>query len=217
MKISRIAIGTAGAVGLLLSALAARAEGFYFNVGAGTALAEQVELNNFFGPTPGVKLETHPGFRLAAAGGYNFNRYVGAELETGLIYNRVKGFVGGGNFDAALAHVPMMANVVFRCDRPESRWVPYCGAGAGGDVSQVGLRNVTVNAVRADGTDSTSVFAWQAFAGLRYRFNQHMSVGAGYRFFSARGASWDFGGPADSIRTGEARVHSILGEFSMKF
>ncbi len=217
MNIRFPAILAACAVCALASPSAGRSQGFYFNANAGGALADRVDLNGFFGPTPGVKLELHPGFRIGAAGGYNFNQYIGAELETGFIYNRVKGIVGGGNFDAALAHVPMMANVVFRCDRADCRWVPYFGAGAGGDVSQIGLRNVTMNAVTADGTDSTSVFAWQAFAGLRYRFSQNMSIGAGYKFFAARSAGWDFGGPADSIRTGEARIHSFLGEFNFKF
>lgn len=215
MKIRLLAILSVCAV--LALPITGRGEGFYFNAATGTALAERVDLNGFFGPTPGVKLELHPGFRIGVAGGYNFNQYVGAEFETGLIYNRVKGIVAGGNFDAALVHVPMMANVVFRCDRTNSHWVPYFGAGAGVDVSEIGLRNVTFNAVRADGIDSTVAFGWQAFAGLRYRISQKMSLGAGYKFYAARKAGWDFGGPADSIQTGAARIHNIVGEFNLKF
>jgi opacity protein-like surface antigen len=196
--------------GLLLAGRANAAQGFYFNAGAGVALAEDVKLKEFFGPA-GNHLDFDPGVRFTASGGYNFNDFVGLEGETGWIYNDIQ------HVDASLSHVPMMANVVFRYDRPDCKLVPYAGAGLGGDVSIIWLDHVTGNGVIADGSEGALQFAWQAFAGVRYRFNPAMSIGAGYRYYSVEGASWDFAGFDNSIRVGRANVHSILVEFNMKF
>ena len=95
--------------------------------------------------------------------------------------------------------------------------MPYAGVGGGGDLSVITLNNVTGNGYIADGSEATTAFAWQAFAGLRYRFNRQMSIGAGYKYYSVDAASWDFAGFHDSIRIGHANSHSVLVEFNMKF
>ena len=217
-------IGLTGVIGmgvLVMAALAmpARAadSGFYLDADAGVALADKVEIKTFFGPTPGTTVKFDPGIRFGVAGGYNFNRYIGAGFETGFIYNNIKSVNGGGSIDASLSHIPMMANVVIRYDQPDCKWVPYGGVGAGGDVSIIYLNNVEGNGVIADGADSTIVFAWQAFGGVRYKFNEKMSLGAGYKYYSASGASWDFADFSDSIKIGRANVHSLLVEFNLKF
>lgn len=194
-----------------------QSQGFYFNTDIGVALADEVKLNQYFGPTGGTKLDFDTGVRLSASGGFNFNPFLGIEAETGLIYNSVKGVVGGGGIDASLSHFPMMINAVVRYDQPRSKWVPYAGVGAGGDASVITLNNVGGNNIIADGSDTTIAFAWQAFAGLRYRLNRQMSVGAGYKYYSVDSASWDFAGFTDSIKIGRANVHSVLFEFNMKF
>lgn len=209
--------------GLCVMALttAAQNQGFYLNADLGAALADNVSVNQFLVPTPGAKFELDTGIRLGVAGGYNFNEYVGLELETGYIYNSVKGLVGGGpNIDASLAHVPFIFNVVFRCDRTNSNWVPYFGAGAGGDASVINLDNTVtpVPGVTIDGSDVNMVFAWQAFAGVRYKIAPNMSIGAGYKYYQADGGSWDVQYNGNSaIQFGQARVHSVLVEFNMKF
>lgn len=201
----------AGCVCLMAWPSLARSQGFYLNAEGGVALADQINLKRFFGPAGGTQLDFDTGARFGASGGWNFNPFVGIEGETGFIYNSFK------DVDASLSHVPMMANVVVRYDQPNCNWVPYAGVGAGGDVSIITLNNVFGNGVIADGSEATLEFAWQAFAGLRYRFNPNMSIGAGYKYYSVDGASWDFAGFNDSIRIGHANVHSVLVEFNMKF
>ncbi|MBC8002751.1 MAG: outer membrane beta-barrel protein, partial [Opitutaceae bacterium] len=119
-----------------------------------------------------------------------------------------------------LTHVPFIFNVVFRCDRTNSNWLPYIGAGAGCDASIINLDHTItpVPGVTVDGTDVSMVFAWQAFAGVRYRIDPNMSIGAGYKYYQAQGGSWDvqYSG-SNSIQFGQARVHGILVEFNMKF
>jgi opacity protein-like surface antigen len=196
----------------------AQGQGFYLNADMGVALGDDVKLRQFIVPLSGVDLELDPGVRVSVAGGYNFNDYVGVQLETGLIHHEVDGVNGAGNIDASVGHVPLLADVIFRYDKPDCRFVPYLGAGAGGDVSVIELDHVFApNGSRVDGSGSDLVFAWQVFAGARYRLNDAMSIGAGYKFFSADGASWEVRHTSGDIESGTARVHSFAVDFNLKF
>lgn len=220
MKTMLNSFALVGVCGLGLFALpqAGHSQGFYLNGGVGAALAENVNLHRFVVPTPGAKIKLNPGARLSVAGGYNINDYLGAEIETGFIVNEVKSVTGAGSIDAALGHSPLLANVVLRYDKPDCKWVHYVGAGAGGDVSVIALDHVRApNGTVVDGAGSTVVFAWQAFAGVRYKLTERISVGAGYKFFSADGASWDVRHTAGDIKADTARVHSLLVDFNFKF
>ncbi len=196
----------------------ARAQGFYADVDVGVALAENVDLKRFIVPTPGARIKLDPGARLSVAGGYNFCEYFGVQLETGFMANNVKSVTGAGNIDAALAHTPLLADVVLRYDKPDCKWVHYLGAGVGGDVSIIALDHVRApNGTVVDGSGSTAVFAWQAFAGVRYKFTDNISLGAGYKFFAADGASWDVRHTSGEISSDTARVHTLLVDFNFKF
>jgi opacity protein-like surface antigen len=125
---------------------------------------------------------------------------------------------GGGSLDASLSHVPLLANVIVRYDKPDCKWVPYAGVAVGGDASVIALDHVRApNGVVVDGSDSTLVFAWQVFGGVRYKFHPNMSIGAGYKFFSASSATWEVKRSSGDIETGTARVHSVGVDFSIKF
>lgn len=210
-------------VGLCAAGLAAStnigfSQGFYLNAGAGVAIAEDVDVENFgIAPPSGTKVEFDPGVRLSLAGGYNFNEYFGTELESGFLYNSVKRVGGVSDVDASLSHVPMLANLVFRCDRPDSNWVPFFGGGAGGDVSILTIDD----SAGLDGSEADFNFAWQAFAGLRYKLTENMSIGGSYKFYSVDKASWDVesGGStfSDAIRIGWANTHNVMIDFNLKF
>ena len=220
MKIISRSFVLLGACSIALFVLpqAGRGQGFYFNANAGVSFAEKVDLREFLVSTPGTKLEFDPGPRLALAGGYNFNSFIGVQLETGFIANNVKGVSGGGDIDAALAHVPILADVVLRYDKPDCKWVPYAGIGAGGGISTIGLDDVRApNGAVVDGSDSDFVFAWQAFAGVRYKFWNNMSIGAGYKYYYAGNATWDVENSSGDIKTGKAQVHSFGVDFTMTF
>jgi opacity protein-like surface antigen len=214
---SLVLVGSCG-FGLLGLAGAARSQNFYFNADAGVALADKVKLRQFLTPTPGAKIELDPGVRISAAGGYNVNSFFAVQAETGIIYNNIDGVTGGGNIDGSLAHVPLLVDAVLRYDKPDCKWVPYIGAGAGGDVSMIALDHVRApSGAVVDGTGSSLVFAWQGFAGARYKFADKMSIGGAYKFFWADGASWDVRRTSGEIRSGSAQVHSFVVDFNMSF
>jgi opacity protein-like surface antigen len=213
---SLVLVSVCGA-GLFAWANVSHGQNFYLDAHAGVSIADDVSLRRFLVPTPGAELELDPGPRLSVAGGYNFCEYFGVQLETGFIYNNIKN-LGGGDDDAGLAHVPLLADAVLRYDKPNCNWVPYAGAGLGGDLSVIAFDDVRApNGAVVDGSDSSLVFAWQAFAGLRYKINPNMSIGGGYKFYSAGGASWDVRRSSGDIKTGTARVHSFGVDFNMKF
>lgn len=197
----------------------AQGAGLYVDVDAGVALADKVDLKRFVLPTPGgTKMKFDPGARLSVAVGYNFNDYLGAQFDTGVIYNEVDSVSGAARIDASLSHVPLMADIVLRCDRPNSKWVPYIGIGAGGDVSMIALDHVRTGAGVIDGADSTIVFACQAFAGIRYKFTEKMSIGAAYKFYDVLDdASWNVEHARGDIKIGDAMVHSAVVDFTIAF
>jgi opacity protein-like surface antigen len=195
-----------------------RSQEFYLNANAGVSLANDVALHRFLVPTPGAKVKLDPGARLSVAGGYNINGYLGVQFETGCNYNSVKSISGRGDIDASLSHIPMLGDVVVRYDKADCKWVPYAGAGAGGDASSISLDHVRApNGQVVDNSATDVVFAWQAFAGVRYKFARNMSLGGGYKFFWADGASWDVRRSSGAIETGSARVHSFGADFTWKF
>ena len=205
-------------VSLFILTESAHSQGFYFNANGGVAFAQDVDLREFLVSTRGTELEFDPGVRVSVAGGYNFNPYIGVQLETGFIFNNVKGVSGGGDIDAVLSHVPLLANVVFRYDKPDCRWVPYLGAGVGGDASYIDLDDVRApNGAIVDGSEGDIVFAWQAFAGIRYKLFEHMSIGAGYKYFYAGNPTWEVSHSSGDIKAGSAQVHSFGLEFTLKF
>jgi opacity protein-like surface antigen len=217
MKTRCLSLGVVGGLALFAALGVARGQGFYVGANMGPAIGEDVDINRFVGPTPGLKFELNPGVRLSAVGGYNFNDFIGVQLETGFIYNDIDELNHGGNIDGALMHVPLLVNAVFRYDRPNCKWIPYVGIGAGGDVSETWLDNVRVGNVNVDGFGSDLVFAWQAFAGLRYRITENISVGGGYKYFWADGASWDVEHTSSDIESDKAVVHSFIVDFTWKF
>ena len=205
-------------LGLLALPQTGHSQGFYVDGGVGATLAEKVDLHRFVVPTPGTKIELDPGARFSVSGGYHCNDYFGVELETGFMFNEIKSVTGAGRIDGALGHVPLLANAVLRYDKPDCKWVHYIGAGLGGDGSAISLDHVRApNGRVVDGEDSTVVFAWQAFAGVRYKLTDRISIGAGYKFFYADDASWDVHRAAGNISAGAARVHSFLVDFNFKF
>jgi hypothetical protein len=200
-------------LGLLSLPQSGRSQGFYFDANAGASIAEDIKINYFVVPTPGEKLKLEAGPQFSVAGGYHFNDYLGAQIETGFIYNQAQNLQ-----DTSLSHIPMLFDVVLRYDKPDCKWVPYAGGGAGGDVSILTLNHMsTITGNVTDGQESTVVFAWQAFAGLRFKFNPTMSIGAGYKYYSANGGSWDVQHPGGRIEFGTARVQSVGVDFSLSF
>ena len=101
----------------------------------------------------------------------------------------------------------------------KSNFVPYCGVGVGGSSSVLDINHATIGGFPLHGDDADMVWAAQGFAGFRYEFNDQMGVGFGYRFLATGEPKWDLisAGAAGGIRFDNARAHSFLAEFTLKF
>jgi len=154
--------------------------GPYLNFGAGL---------NFMS----AEFHADTGMRFSAAGGYNFNKWTGLELETGFLYNRNVGSKVHASGES-LAQVPLMANFVLRYEN-EAKVTPYVGFGLGADLMFGGSR-------------SYGAVAYQPMAGVRYEINDKMSVGIGYKYLGyALTAMFGF----------VEGNHGVVAEFNLKF
>jgi opacity protein-like surface antigen len=182
----------------------------------------------FFGvQTAGSKVKFDPGFRAGVHVGYNLTDWFAPEFEIGVLENRIRSLPDATFFRADFANVPFLVNAKFQLPNP-SRVAPYIGAGVGGsaaiiDAHPIHFTDQNEEDVRVRGSDSDAVFAWQAFAGVRVRINDHMAVGLEYRYFAADSPSWqvedrrDFLGSNDTMSFGRIQTHAISAAFEFTF
>jgi opacity protein-like surface antigen len=191
--------------------------GFYVAGGLGPALTEDTEVKEFFGPVSGSEVRYDTGVRFSIGGGYQFNEWLGAGFETGLIYNSAKSVSGSSRADFGVGHVPFLANVVLQCPRT-APVVPFVGVGAGFAGSTIDIDNFTMGGTTVTGTETDVVYAFQAFAGMRYEFSEQMSAGFTYKYFRAGEPEWESSiGPSGQIKFGRTESHSFLVAFTYKF
>jgi opacity protein-like surface antigen len=137
---------------------------------------------------PSGKASLDAGPVAGLAGGYRFNRSVGAELEYVYRSNDIDKIKAPGGAIVAdggdLASVAIMANGFYFLDTSE-RWSPYLGIGVGllqeidSDVQLVGDN---------DQTDlEDEVFAWQAMVGAEVPIDERWRFFGEGRFLSAPG------------------------------
>ena len=211
-----------GAVCALLPTTTGRCQdsaerGAYLNAGAGPAWTPDVTVKEILVPVSGVKAKFDVGSRFDVSGGYRFNRWLAGELEAGVAYNSIRS-IAGGTVDGSIANFPLTANIVFRYPN-SSRWEPYIGGGGGVSISALTLDNASLGSgVTLDGSASDAVFAYQGFAGLRYNFNDRMSLGACYKFLGTGNSSWDVEGAASGhIRIEGLVTHTVGVTFTFRF
>lgn len=195
----------------------------YLGVDAGGALTRDTTVKEFYGPVaPGTKVELDPGFRIGFVGGYRFTDYLSVEGETGFMGNNIRSITGATiDGDAMLSNVPFLANVRLQIPT-HCKFKPYIGAGAGGSASIISLEHhIDLGGVRMTGSDSTIVFAYQAFAGVSYQINEHMSVDVGYHYFATTAPTWKadstIGTLTDKLRFGGAETHAFTASFEYRF
>lgn len=185
--------------------------GFYAGADVGGAVAESTSLREFPDAPPGGRVKFHTGARLGLKGGYRFTDWFSLGAETGFIVNEIRGA------DAALLQAPILGVVEFRVPN-KSPVEPFIGGGPGVSFSVLGINNDSLNGgTDVDGADSDAVFAWQAYGGLRVKLNDHLSLGAVYKYFSADAASWAVENTSQDVRFGRARVHSVSVLISANF
>jgi opacity protein-like surface antigen len=213
-----------GAVLVSFCALSAVAQGnrFYVKLDAGGNITEDTDLREFFGPVaPGTRVKFDPGFRTGLAGGYFFTEWFALEAEGGFIQNRISEITGADRVhDAWFASIPFLVNGKLQLPN-SSPFTPYAGAGAGFSVSLINVSEISLNNTSMSGDISDTVFAWQAFAGLRYKINSQMGLSFEYRYFNTDGPSWqaDFtsGTATDTMKFGNIHSHCFSLAFDWHF
>jgi opacity protein-like surface antigen len=221
MKSSQIfaCCGAVGTMLLLPSAISAQEQGFYVKGDLGAAMTEDVKIKNFLGIQNPGKIELDTGIRFDFGGGYNFNRWLAAEFETGIIYNSI-----ANQGDSSLSSIPLMVNAVVNI--PISKqFVPFIGVGGGGVVSVFSGDDFSVEpGTYVHGSDSDLVAAWQGFAGFRYNINEKLSVNLSYKYLATADPSWDaqddyyyYHGPSLPIEFEGSKTHAVVLGVDFKF
>ena len=197
--------------------------GFYIKADAGGNLTGSTRVKEFFGPVDtGTRVHFDPGVRFGFAGGYRFCDYFSLEGETGLIGNNINSITGAtidGN--ATFANVPFLANVRIE-PHHFGRFSTYIGGGLGGSASIISAEHqIDLGGTTMHGDQGTVVFAYQAFAGIKYAFAPNMDVGVEYHYFATTGPTWKadntFGTATDELRFAGVTSHTISAAFTLHF
>jgi opacity protein-like surface antigen len=202
--------------------LLAQSSRFYAKVDVGGNITQDATLNEFFGPVAGdTKVKFDPGVRAGIAGGYQLTDWFAPEVELGFVENKINSITGASRVhDSWFANVPFLVNGKLQYPN-SSPLTPYAGAGVGFSEALLSVGHIDLNGTSLHGDISDTVFAWQAFAGLRYKINEQMGLSVEYRYFQADAASWqaDFtvGTPSDTLRMGRTQTHAISLAFDFRF
>jgi opacity protein-like surface antigen len=195
-------------------------QNFYFKADVGPAFTRDTHIREFFGPVSDVKVKFDPGVRFSAALGYNVLDWLAAEAETGVINNNIDSVTGWTRTEASLSHVPFLGNLVLQCPK-QTRFIPFIGGGLGMDSAILDVRRASNGSFFLRGTDSDVVFAYQAFGGVRYAFNDQMSLGLAYKYFASGRPTYDVddftSGNTGRLGLGRGETHSVSVVFTLKF
>ncbi len=194
---------------------------WYVKVDAGGNLTQDTDLEEFFGEdTSGSNIEFEPGIRFGVAGGYQVTDWFAPEIETGIMANWIDSIEGANDVDASFSSIPLMANIRFQLPRSYSV-SPYIGVGAGVSFAVLDSDFIDFGSTSMHGSDSDAVFAYQGFAGIRFRLNQQMGLSLEYRYFHSDEPEWDAeftsGTGTDKMRFGKIETHSLSIAFDFNF
>jgi opacity protein-like surface antigen len=196
---------------------------FYVGADAGGVVTLDTKVKEFFGPVPsntGVHLD--PGVRFGFVGGYHLTEWLSLEGETGVMANNINSIDGATIFgNATLLNVPFLANVRLQLPVRRCPLTPYIGGGGGGSFSILDFSDeIDLNGVALTGSDSAPVFAYQAFAGLRWAINDRMGIGVEYHYFATTGPTWSadtFGTTSDHMKFAGVQSHAASIAFDYHF
>jgi len=119
--------------------------------------------------------------------------------------------------DGTFANLPFLINV--KLSYPDrAHWAPFIGAGLGAsasilDADVVFARGVFNTYSRVSSRGVNVVFAYQAFAGIRYKLNEQMGLALEYRYLATEGTNWE----NSSITFGSIETHALSLAFTCRF
>ncbi len=204
----------------LVSTLPAQAQfgGFYLKADVGGNVTLDTEITEFFGPvSPASKVKFDSGARVGIAAGYQVTDWFAAEGEFGVMINNISSITDATSVDARYSNVPFLVNAKFQLPC-HCAFTPYIGGGVGYSIAVLDADIIDFNGTAIRGTDSSdAVFAYQAFAGLRYRINDHMGLSLEYRYFAADAPKWRDDFDTTTIRFGGTQTHAVSLAFDFQF
>jgi opacity protein-like surface antigen len=217
--ITLVCVFTAGLIVPVNRALASDYSGRWAaRMDIGGNLFEDAELTELGDPVSGQKMKFDPGFQFDISGGYRFTPWLEVGPELGFTFNFVDEIGGWSYHDTTFGQILMMANVRIEYP-PESRVVPFIGAGVGGVASFLTFGD-TGYYYEPDGTGSDFSLGFQAFGGLRYRFDNDWSLGVVYRYLATDRQHFDvdwWNGHDFDLAVDGVQMHSICLLFSGRF
>jgi opacity protein-like surface antigen len=195
--------------------------GPYAQVDAGPSFYQSGELKTFGGPASG-SVHYRVGGMADAQVGYAFNQYVATGFEFGVNGTTIDSIPNYSLSDARFYNVPFLANVTFSYPIPHTILTPYIGGGAGGSDSVFNpgtmQSDTPPNYNYVTGSEDDVVFAWEAYAGLRFQLAQNMTLGIGYKYFATGNPDFSYP-PSPNFNVGFRGVetHSITVTFNVSF
>jgi opacity protein-like surface antigen len=199
--------------------------GPYFRAGIGPSFFQDGTMKGFtispgFAGPANQKVSYDTGVAFDAAAGYAFDRYFGLDFETGYIWAQFNSIQNYQVNDSSIGNVPLLVNATLSLPIPHTNIVPYIGGGVGGAISELDAHHLTepVSGNFAEGSESDAVFAYQAFAGVRFMLGSHVSLGVGYKYFATGNPTFDYPpGPDLDVSFKGVRTHSILFTLNVNF
>ena len=215
---------------ILTGAAAAHAQTYYYypegagpylRAGIGPAFFQNGRVNNFGGPAGGT-IDYQTGLSADVAMGFAFNKYVATDLELGFVGAKLQSAQGYSSANSYLYEAPFMGNLILSYPIPQTILVPYIGAGVGGSAVTFNTDNFGNNSISVVGNESDVVFAYQAFAGVRFQLNPTMSLGVGYKYFATESPTFTYppgygGGPDFQMGFDGVHTHSVQFTFQWSF
>jgi opacity protein-like surface antigen len=194
---------------------------FYIKADVGGTWTEDTDLEEFFGVnTAGVRVRFDPGYRLGLRLGMLVTDWFAAEAETGVMGSEIDSLTAPSSVDARLSNIPFMLNARFQPPN-RTRLTPYVGGGLGVSGAILDVGHMDLGFAHLHGTQSDAVFAYQAFAGVRYALNDRMGLSAEYRYFGTTEPEWRadvvFGGFNDRVRFGGIQTQAFSLAFDYRF
>ena len=194
---------------------------FYVEGDIGGAVTVDTELEEFFGPVlPNSEIKFDPGIRLGLRGGYGLTDWFDAEVETGFVANQIESVTDATETDAALTNIPLLLNARFHCPALH-RLSPYFGGGLGFSTTILSGDDLVIGGTAMDGSTAGIVFAYQAFAGLRYAINERMGLSVEYHYFATTSsemtADVTVGTASDDVELEGTATHAVTIAFDYRF
>jgi len=220
MKTNSLLLNLVGALIVCGADAAAALPGPYVNVDLGSSFVEDVKIK-----VANTIATFDPGLAANLSFGYQFNNWLAAEFETGVLWNSIDKFAGSPlkakGASADLYQIPFKLNLVVTVPT-KSRWTPYFGGGGGvmAAVIDTHARPVPAPAVvsplgNANFSDTDYTYVYQAMVGLKYDLSAHAQIDLGYKFFGTFDHNWSDRGY--TLKTGAIYTHAVQLSFTWRF